>query len=234
MNKAERKAQLYDQVARIGKALSSPRRIELLDLLSQAEKTVEELANELTIDIKLASAHLKALREARLVVTRRRGKHIIYSLSGDDVPGLIVAMRHVAEQHLLELQVAMIEMSTDARGLVPVTRKSLLAQVRCGDVILIDVRPKPEYEAGHLPCARSMPLTEIQQRLSELPTDKEIVAYCRGPFCLFAEEAVLLLIREGRRARSLSDGISEWQAAGLPVIRPNAVRSSEAFPAQRT
>lgn len=219
MEKRALKDQLYEQVARIGKAISSPRRLELLELLAQADKTVEALTAELSIDIKLASAHLKALRVARLVTSRRHGKHVVYRLSGDDVQGLLLALRQVAGQHLLELQQALARIDGDPQSLTPVSRKSLLAQVRSGEVILIDVRPAAEYETAHLPHARSMPLAEIEQRLAELPAGKEIVAYCRGPFCLFAEEAVRLLKRRGWTARRLGDGVSEWQASGMSLVR---------------
>ncbi len=222
MNKRALKDGLYEQVARIGKAVSSPKRLELLELLAQGEKTVEMLTHELSIDTKLASAHLKCLREARLVTTRRDGKHVVYRLSGDDVADLWVQLRQVAEQHLLELQRALDQMKAAQEPLTPVGRKALLEQVRRGDVILIDVRPSIEYETAHLPHARSMPLAELERRLSELPKNREIVAYCRGPFCLFADEAVHLLAARGYRVRKLADGVSEWRAAGLPLQTANS------------
>lgn len=217
MKKRILKNLLYEQVSRIGKAVSSPKRLELLELLAQSEKTVEMLTVELSADIKLVSAHLRALKEARLVSSKRDGKYVVYRLSGDDVARLLVVLRQVAEQHLLELQLTLSQMAGDPGRLAPTSRKALLAQARRGDVILIDVRPLAEYEAAHLPHARSMPLTEIKQRLSELPRDKEIVAYCRGPFCLFSEEAVVLLASRGYRVRKMSDGISEWRAAGFNI-----------------
>ena len=218
MNKRTLKDLLYEQVARVGKATSSPKRLELLGLLAQGEKSVEALANELAIEIKLASAHLKVLREARLITPRRDGKFVFYRLTGPDVAGLWVAMREVAEAHLVELRLALDQMATAPDKLTRIGRKDLLAQARRGDVVVIDVRPRPEYEAAHLPFARSMPLNEIAQRIAELPMDKEIVAYCRGPFCLFSEEAVQLLQARGRMARKILDGVSEWQAAGLPLV----------------
>ncbi len=222
MNKRALKDGLYEQVARIGKAVSSPKRLELLELLAQGEKTVEMLTHELSIDTKLASAHLKSLREARLVTTRRDGKHVVYRLSGDDVADLWVQLRQVAEQHLLELQRALHQMKAAQEPLTPVGRKALLEQVRRGDVILIDVRPSVEYETAHLPHARSIPLAELERRLSELPENREIVAYCRGPFCLFAYEAMHLLAARGYRVRKLADGVSEWRAAGLPLQTANS------------
>ena len=217
MNKRSLKNLLYEQVARVGKALSSPKRLELLELLAQGEKSVETLAGEISADVKLTSAHLKALKEARLVSSRRDGKYMIYRLAGSDVAGLWVMLRQVAEEHLVELRVALDRMIADPQRMVPVGREALLDYARSGEVVIIDVRPKDEYDAAHLPFARSMPLAEIERRLAELPTDREIVAYCRGPFCLLSEEAVTLLAARGYRVRKILDGVSEWQAAGLSV-----------------
>lgn len=191
-------------------------------MLAQCEKTVEALAAELDIDVRLASAHLKALREARLVVARRAGKYMIYRLSSGDVAGLWVKLREVAEAHLIELRVALQPITADPQQLVSLDRAELLEQARRGAIIVIDVRPQDEYQTAHLPYARSMPLAEIEQRFYELPRDREIVAYCRGPFCLLSEEALQRLARRGFRVRKLSDGVSEWQAAGLPVERAAA------------
>lgn len=217
MDKRELKNLLYEQVARIGKSLSSPKRLELLELLAQGEKSVEALAAEAGIDIRLASAHLKALRESRLVNTRRDGKHIHYRLSGPDVAQLWVTLRGTAEEHLVELHVALAQMTSQPETLVSESRESLLEKARQGEIVVIDVRPASEFNAGHLPFARSMPLAEIKQRLSELPRDREIIAYCRGPFCLLSDDAVALLRAHGFRVRKTLDGISEWKAAGLPV-----------------
>ena len=217
MNNRDLKNLLYEQVARIGKALASPKRLELLELLAQGEKSVDALAAELSIDIKLASAHLKALRDARLVTSRREGKFIHYRLTGADVAGLGVKLREVAEEHLLELRMALDQMVTEPGQLVPLDRQALMAQAKRGEVVVIDVRPQDEFNVAHLPYARSMPLADIAQRLAALPRDIEIVAYCRGPFCLLSDEAVALLLAHGYRARKVSDGVSEWQAAGLPL-----------------
>lgn len=217
MNQRLLKDLLYEQVARIGKAVSSPRRLELLELLAQGEKTVETLAGELAVDVKLTSAHLKALKEARLVASRRDGKFMIYRLSGPDVARLWVMLREVAEEHLVELRVALGQMVSDPSRLAAVGRQVLLERAQRGEVVVIDVRPKNEYETAHLPFARSMPLAELVRRLDELPLDKEIVAYCRGPFCLLSDEAVALLAAKGFRVRKILDGVSEWEAAGLPV-----------------
>jgi rhodanese-related sulfurtransferase/DNA-binding transcriptional ArsR family regulator len=219
MKKRELKNLLYEQVARIGKALSSPKRLELLELLAQCEKTVEALATELDIDVRLASAHLKTLREARLVIARRDGKHMVYRLSGEDIAGLWVKMREVAEEHLLELKVTLERISANPEQLAQLERAELLEQARRGEIVVIDVRPEDEYLAAHLPYARSMPLSEIEKRLDELPLDRQIVAYCRGPFCLFSDAAVKLLAGRGFRVCKIQDGVSEWQAAGLPLER---------------
>lgn len=211
---------LYEQVARVGKAFSSPKRLEILEMLAQGEKAVEAVAAEVGIDVKLASAHLKALREARLVRARREGKRMVYRLSGNDVAQLGVSMREVASEHLLELRVALQQMMSEPERLARVGRKALLTQARRGEVVVLDVRPADEFQTAHLPYARSLPLAELAQRLAELPRDVEIVAYCRGPFCLMSDEAVRLLAEHGFRARKTFDGVTEWEAAGLPVARP--------------
>lgn len=219
MNNRIRKDHLYEQVARVGKALASPKRIEMLEMLAQGEKSVEALAGAVTIDIKLASAHLKALKEARLVECRRDGKRMHYRLSGEDVAQLGVTLRRVAEEHLVELRMALQQMMAEPDRLVQVGRKELLAQAKRGEVVVIDVRPQDEYDTAHLPYARSIPLAELSLRVAELPRDIEIVAYCRGPFCLMSDEAVTLLKQRGFKARKSLDGVSEWQAAGLPLAR---------------
>lgn len=208
---------LYEQVARVGKALASPKRLEILEMLAQGEKAVELVAGEVGISVKLASAHLKALKEARLVLSRREGRRIVYRLSGGDVAQLGVQLRLVAEEHLVELRLALKQMMAEPDRLASVGRKALLAQAKRGDVIVLDVRPQQEFDTAHLPYARSLPLAELAKRLAELPRDREIVAYCRGPFCLMSDEAVLLLQAHGFRARKTFDGVSEWRAAGLPV-----------------
>jgi rhodanese-related sulfurtransferase len=220
MNNRDLKDLLYEQVARVGKALASPKRLEILEMLAQGEKAVETVAAEVAIDVKLASAHLKALKHARLVQSRRDGKRMVYRLSGDDIASLGVALRQVAEEHVLELRMALQRMMAEPSRLVQVGRKELMAQAKRGEVVVLDVRPQEEYEAAHLPYARSLPLTELAQRLAELPRNAEIVAYCRGPFCLMSDEAVALLKKRGFRARKTLDGVSEWQAAGLPLTRP--------------
>jgi len=208
---------LYEQVARIGKAVSSPKRLELIEVLSQGEKSVDQLAIATDISIKLASAHLKQLKAARLVNTRREGKNIFYRVLDAQVPDLWVMLRSVAAERLLELQAAMKELMSHPQELAPISGKELLAQAKRGDVIVLDVRPGSEYDTAHLPHARSIPLAELKARLGELPKGKPVVAYCRGPFCLMAIEAVGFMLEKGIKATRLEDGVAEWRARGLPL-----------------
>ncbi len=201
----------------MGAALSSPKRLELLELLAQGEKSVEVLAKGADIDVKLASAHLRVLRDAQVVEARRDGKNRVHRLSGPDVSDLWVSLRELAESHLAELQLAMARLVAEPDRLTPETAQSLLDKVRSGDVVLLDVRPTAEFQAAHIPGARSVPLEELQTRIRELPRDKDIVAYCRGPFCLMSESAVALLKSHGFRARKSAEGVPEWRAAGMPV-----------------
>jgi len=210
---------LYEQVARIGKAVSSPKRLELIELLCQCEKSVEQLAVQAGITVKLASAHLKALRSARLVEGRRDGKNVYYRLVDRHVAKLWVMLREHAEERLHELQAIMGELTTSPEALAPIDGKKLLAHARRGEVVVIDVRPTAEYDDAHLPYARSLPLSEIKQRLSELPARRPIVAYCRGPFCLMAQQAVRMLNKAGLKATRLESGVAEWRARGLPLAR---------------
>jgi rhodanese-related sulfurtransferase len=218
MNESRRiKNLLYEQVARLGKVASSPKRLELIEVLSQGEKSVEQLAGATEVSIKLASAHLKELKSARMVEPRREGKNVYYRLADAHVAEMWVMLRTLAEERLLELQAAMKELVSHPDELSPMGGKDLLAQARRGDVIVIDVRPETEYRTAHLPYARSIPLAELKTRLSEIPKRKPVVAYCRGPFCLMAKEAVGLLAKKGIRAARLEDGIAEWRARGLPL-----------------
>jgi len=201
---------LYDQVARIAKAAASPKRLELVELLCQSPKTVDVLAREAEISVKLASAHLKALKAARLVDTERRGRNIVYRLASDDVARFWVTIRLLAEDRLFELQDALRQLREASHEWVGNSRDELLAKARSGDVVVIDVRPADEFDAGHLPFARSIPLPELKTRLAELPRDKPVIAYCRGPFCLMSADAVRLLRGQGFDAVQLTDGVAEW------------------------
>ncbi|NNM81357.1 MAG: metalloregulator ArsR/SmtB family transcription factor [Burkholderiales bacterium] len=201
---------LYEQVARMGKAVSSPKRLELIELLCQGEKTVERLARESSISMKLASAHLRELREAHLVDTRRDGKNIHYRLADSRVADFWVMLHSLAEDRLAELQVALKQIAASPEELVPSDRESLMKSARKGEVVVLDVRPVEEYLSAHLPFARSIPLEELQGRIAELPLDRPIVAYCRGPYCLLAKDAVDLLRGQGYEALHLRDGVAEW------------------------
>lgn len=201
---------LYEQVARIGKVFSSPKRLELIELLCQGEKTVETLARETSVSVKLTSSHLRELRLAHLVETERQGKNIRYRLADKSVAELWVQIHTLAEARLIELQMALQKIATQPNELVPNDRDSLMRAARKGEVVVLDVRPTEEYLSAHLPFARSIPLEELRQRLGELPKDRSIVAYCRGPYCLMAADAVALLKQAGYSAIYLREGVAEW------------------------
>jgi len=211
------KNQLYEQFARIGKALASPHRLELLDVLAQCERTVEALAQETGMSVANASQHLQVLRSARLVETRREGTSIYYRLASESVSMLWLSLRAVGEAHLAEIDRVVEAFLQDRAQWQPITAEALLEELRSDRVILLDVRPAEEYEAGHLPQALSIPVAELEARLSEVPLDREIVAYCRGPYCIFADEAVTLLRARGYRARRLEEGVADWRKLALPV-----------------
>jgi rhodanese-related sulfurtransferase/DNA-binding transcriptional ArsR family regulator len=218
MNHARKtKDLLYEQVARIGKAACSPKRLELIELLCQGEKSVETLAAEAGISMKLASAHLRELRAAHLVDTEKQGKNVIYRIANRAVADFWVAIRSLAEDRLVELRMALEAMASDPQALAPQDRDSLVRRAKKGEVIMLDVRPAAEYEAAHLPFARSVPLDELASRLSELPEGKTIVAYCRGPYCLMAKDAVALLRQKGYDAVRLPEGVAEWGIAPVRV-----------------
>jgi rhodanese-related sulfurtransferase/DNA-binding transcriptional ArsR family regulator len=211
------KTALNEQFARIGKALASPRRLELLDLLAQGEHSVETLAGEADMSVTLASSHLQALRSAQLVDARRDGVRIFYRLAGDDVHRLLTAVRAVAQDRLIEVEDIVRRSFGSSGDLEPIGRDELVRRARSGEVVLIDLRPREEYEAGHIPGAISMPLEALGSRLEMLPPDAEIVAYCRGPYCVMAPRGIALLRRHGYRARRFEDGVAEWRLAGQPL-----------------
>src|SRR5512139_2254715 len=213
----ELKNHLYEQVARIGKAVASPKRLELIELLCQSEKTVEALAAQAEISVKLASAHLKELRLARLVDTRKDGKYVLYRLASTTVADLWVSLRSEAEERLVELQMALASIVEHGNDLQGVDRADILRRATAGEVVVLDVRPEDEFAVAHLPHARSMPVDELKKRVAELPRDVPVVAYCRGPFCLMAKDAVELLRGRGYEAFHLADGVAEWRAQGLPI-----------------
>jgi rhodanese-related sulfurtransferase len=208
---------LYDQFARVGKAVAHPKRIELLDLLCQGERSVEVLAQAAALSVTNASAHLKVLREARLVETRREGTRVYYRTGSESVCELFITLRDLAAERYAEVEMMVRDYFEARDKLEPVTRDELLARADDGTVLVLDVRPREEYAAGHIPGAVSIPLGELESRLASLAPDAEIVAYCRGPYCVLAPQALELLRRHGFNARRLHDGLPEWRRAGFTV-----------------
>ena len=215
--KRDFKDRLYAEFARIGKAMASPHRLEILEVLAQGERTVESLAAETGLSVANASRHLQQLRQAQLVLARRDGVFIHYRLAGREVVNLILALRHAGEAHLAEVDRVVGDFFAERDGFEPVTPDELARRMDGGEVVVLDVRPEHEFAAGHIAGALSMPVAELSARLGELPRDQEYVAYCRGPYCVYADEAVALLQANGREARRLSDGYPEWWLAGRPV-----------------
>jgi rhodanese-related sulfurtransferase/DNA-binding transcriptional ArsR family regulator len=211
------KVALNQQFARVGKALASPRRLEVLDLLAQGPRTVESLAAETEMSVALASSHLQVLRSVGLVVARRDRQSMHYRLVGDEVYALLAAVRAIARDHLAEVEGAAAAYRGVSDEPEPITREDLWARVRAGEVKVLDLRPRVEYEAGHIPGAVSIPLDELPARLAEMPNEREIVAYCRGSYCVLAPQGVDLLRSHGLRARRLEEGLPEWRMAGFPV-----------------
>jgi rhodanese-related sulfurtransferase len=208
---------IYEQFARVGKAVSAPRRLELLDLLCQGPRTVEVLAEQAGITVANASQHLQILRAARLVDTEKKGLHVEYRLADDRVWRFFHSLQVLAETRLAEVEQVTRDFLEERGAMEAVHSAELLRRVREGEVSVLDVRPPEEYRAGHIPGALSVPLAQLKKRLSELPRDREIVAYCRGPYCVMAIEAVKLLRRKGFRAHRLEHGIVDWRARGWRV-----------------
>jgi DNA-binding transcriptional ArsR family regulator/rhodanese-related sulfurtransferase len=213
----EFKDRLYGQFARLGKALSNPHRLEMLELLAQGERTVESLATELGISVANASQHLQALRQAALVESRKDGLFVHYRLADPEVFELSKVIRSVAERRLAELERLVNEHFGHRADAEPVPMDELLKRARSKQVVILDTRPAREYFAGHIPGALSVPVDDLQRRLKELTKSREYVAYCRGPYCIYADRAVEMLRASGRRARRLVKGFPEWRLAGLPV-----------------
>jgi rhodanese-related sulfurtransferase/DNA-binding transcriptional ArsR family regulator len=218
---------LYAQFARIGHAVSSPKRIELLDLLGQGEKTVETLAMQSATALKNTSAHLRALRHARLVETRREGTHVFYRLADDEVLRFLQGLQAVGRKRLAEVEQVTRLYLTDRDALQPVTLKELRRLMREGGVTVVDVRPRDEYEAGHIPGAQSVPVAELAHHLADIPKSREVIAYCRGPYCVYSLEAVTLLRKKGYRARRADEGFADWRAGGLPVAHGAGMTGSK-------
>lgn len=219
--KRDFKDRLYGEFARIGKAIASPHRLEILEVLAQGERTVDSIASETSLSVANTSRHLQQLRQAQLVSTRRDGLFVHYRLSGPEVIGLVLALRRTAEEHLAEVDRVVNDFFGDRDGFEPVTPDELARRMNDGDVVVLDVRPEQEYAAGHIAGARSMPVSGMPDRLDELPSDREYVAYCRGPYCVYADEAVALLRANGLIAQRLTEGYPEWLIAGRPVRTTN-------------
>ena len=211
------KGQVYEQLARIGKAVASPQRLEILDLLGQGPRTVEDLAQHVHLTVANTSRHLQVLRGARLIEAEKEGVFVRYRLASEAVADFFRSLRVLAASRLAELEQITRQFFKGQEVLEAVDRKSLLTRVRKGLVTVLDVRPAEEYRAGHIAGAISIPLSELKDRLSELPRDQEIVAYCRGPYCVFAAQAVELLQKQGLSAVRLEDGVADWRAHRLPV-----------------
>jgi rhodanese-related sulfurtransferase len=234
MGHREFKDQLYGQFARLGKALASPQRLELLDLLAQGERTVEDLAREAALSVANASQHLHILRDARLVDARKAGLYVYYRLADPAVFGLWQALRDVGERQLAEIDRLVETYMRHPEDLEPLSRDDLARRLVAGDAILLDVRPALEYQQGHIAGARSIPVDQLDLRLLDLNPAQEVVAYCRGPYCVFADEAVALLRARGFTARRYAEGYPDWAAAGLPIECEPVEGAETASPSMRT
>ena len=211
------KDRIYEQLARVGKALAAPRRVELLDHLGQGPRTVEALAELAGTSVANASQHLQVLRAARLVEARKRGPYVEYRLADDDVSRFFVALRSLAGSRLAEVEQVTRAYFAGRGGDEAVGGDDLIGRVRRGEVTVLDVRPAEEFRAGHIPRAVSIPVDELKARLKELPRDREVVAYCRGPYCVMAVEAVELLRKKGYTAHRMEQGVPDWRARGWRV-----------------
>jgi len=212
------KQAIYGSLAEVAQALGHAHRLELLEHLAQGERSVEELSARASLTFANTSRHLQVLRRARLVETERRGKHVLYRLAGDaEVVTLILALGRVGERNVAEVNRVMNDYFYTRDALEAVSRDDLLARLQDGTVTVLDVRPEDEFAVGHLPGALNIPLAELERRLGELPADREVIAYCRGPYCVLSFEAVAALRERGYRVHRLEDGYPEWKAAGLPV-----------------
>ena len=217
MSRPQVRDALLAHFARIGRAVSSPSRLKLLDLLAQGEKNVETLARHAGLSVKNTSAHLRALRAVSLVEDRREGLHVYYALADEAVVGFLRSLEDLARRHIGEVERIVREQFEALDELEPLGADELQERMRAGEIILLDVRPPDEYRAGHIPGAISIPVGELERRLAEIPPDREVVAYCRGPYCVLSVEAIAALHREGRPARRLAVGLPDWRALGYAI-----------------
>jgi rhodanese-related sulfurtransferase/predicted transcriptional regulator len=213
------KQALFEQLARVAAALGSAARLDLLEILAQGERSVDQLASLTGLSVANTSQHLQKLRQAGLTVGRKEGQYVFYRLAGDEILHLLDALRQAGESHVAEIDRLVRDYFSSRDEMEPVAAAELLDRARKGLVTVLDVRPAEEFEAGHLPGAVNIPITELGKRLGELPKRKEVVAYCRGPYCLMSYDAVELLRKKGHKARRLENGLPEWRLAGLPVER---------------
>jgi len=213
----EFKDSIYEQFARIGKAVSAPKRLELLDLLCQGPRTVEALAEQAALSMANASQHLQVLRAARLIEAEKKGLYVEYRLAGEEVSRFFLTLRGLAQARLAEVDFVTREYFEARDAMEPVDGDELLRRLKNGEVIVLDVRPVEEYRAGHIPGALSIPVAELKSRLKELPKGREVVAYCRGPYCVMAVEAVELLRKKGIKAQRMEQGVVEWRARGFRI-----------------
>ena len=222
MEKRAFKDAIYYQLARIGKGLSSPKRLEILDLLTQGSWTVEDLAGESHLSVANTSRHLQVLRAAGLAVATKRGIYVDYAIADPEVSTVCRGIRKLAEQQLADIERIMTTFSDGREEFVSIDRNALLQRLQEGTVTLLDVRPEPEFRNGHLAGAISMPITNLPERLREIPHDRQVVAYCRGPYCLFASDAVRLLRANGYNAIRYEESVADWRADGLPIEKSTA------------
>lgn len=222
-----RKERLYELFSQIASAMANPHRLELLDLLAQAPRAVEELAREAQMSVANTSQHLQRLKQARLVASEREGAYVRYRLADPAVAGLWLELRRVAAQQNAEVERALDAYRQRRHEFEPISAAEMRERLARDEVVLLDVRPRVEYEAGHVPQAISMPHEELEKRLDELPANKMVVAYCRGPYCVIADDALTLLAEEGREVRRLEEGVAEWQEAGYTVEKPEREENAD-------
>ena len=221
MSEPNLKGDLFEQFARIGKALSSGKRLEMLEFLAQGERSVEQLARMTALSVANTSQHLQQLRQVGLVTARKEGLYVYYRVAGDGIVRLLATLRAVGEEHVADVD-RLVKLFRDSKdNLEPVPAKELWQRVKQGLVTVLDVRPPEEYAQGHIRGALNVPVAELKKRLHQIPAGQEVVAYCRGPYCLLAYKAVQVLRRKGIKARRLEDGYPEWKSAGLPVDDPS-------------